>query len=494
MLTKDIQVRKLMEEKSKNRKLGIAALRSGMDRKTARKYLAIGKLPSELRKPHDWRTRTDPFVDDWAEIETRLKDAPTLEAKTLFEDLHRRHPEKYEPGQLRTLQRRIKRWRATRGPEQEIFFTQQHVAGEAMQTDFTWGTKLSITLSGEPFDHMLCHAVLPYSNWEWVTVCQSESMLAIKRGVQSAVFRLGMVPRYHQTDNSTSATHDLPKDGRGFNEDYEAMIRHLGMEPRTIEVGKKEQNGDVEASNGAFKRKVEQHLLMRGSRDFSSEAEYEQWLQTIAEKGNDLRQTKLQEEMAAMRPLQVERLAEFDEEKARVGWGSTIRVRHNTYSVPSRLIGEECVVKVYENRLEVFYAGQEVLKTPRLLGRFGARIDYRHIIWSLVRKPNAFARYRYREELFPTVVFRRAYDALSEVKSGTAGDLEYLRILHLAASTMEREVEVALEILLEQKVLPTVEEVKALQARPKVEVPALATMQVELGDYDALLSSREGVA
>jgi hypothetical protein len=419
--TTDAQVRKLMEEKSKHGQVGMAAMKAGMDRKTARKYLRAGKLPSMMREERVWRTRENPFEEDWAEIEKKLTDAPELEGKALFEDLLARKPGQYTEGQLRTLQRRIKRWRATKGPDKEVFFPQQHRPGEAMQTDFTSGNELGVKICGEPFPHKLCHPVLPYSNWEWATVCRSESMLALRRGVQEAVFRLGRVPEFHQTDHSTAATHDLATGGRGFNGEYKAMMDHLGIKPRTIEVGKAHQNGDVESANGAFKRRLKQHLLLRGSGDFGSEEEYERWVQGIAERGNAIRTVKVKEELEVMRPLLESRILDHDEETARVSEGSTIRIKHNTYSIPSRLIGETVKVQVYENRLEVRYGQELMLTVERLLGRFGHRIDYRHIIWSLVNKPGAFARYRYREELFGSsgnvCHYRRRFAILKPVYS-----------------------------------------------------------------------------
>jgi hypothetical protein len=149
--------------------------------------LKLGKLPSVLKSPRKWRTRPDPFEEEWPEIVQRLRDAPELEAKALFEDLLERYPDRYHPGHLRTFQRRIKQWRASQGPERSVFFPQEHSPGEAFQTDFTWATKLGVTIGGEPFAHMLCHLVLPYSNWEWVTVCRSESLVALKRGIYKGV-------------------------------------------------------------------------------------------------------------------------------------------------------------------------------------------------------------------------------------------------------------------------------------------------------------------
>lgn len=494
MTVTNAQVRKLMEEKSKHGKTGLAALRAGMDRTTARKYLKMGRFPSESTPERSWRTRVDPFAEDWEAIAARLQDAPELEARALFEHLLSDKPGKYEPGQVRTLQRRVKQWRAKEGPDKEVFFAQEHRPGEAMQTDFTSCNKLQITIRGVPFDHMLCQSVLPYSNWQWATKCRSESLLALKRQMQQVAFKLGRVPKYHQTDNTTAATHDIPSGKREFNEDYEKLVKHFMMEPRTIAVGKKEQNGDVEAQNGALKRRLKQHLLLRGSRDFDSEEDYEQWVQQVCDQANQLRTKKVAEELAVMRIVKVNRLLEYTEETKTISGWSTIRVKHNSYSVPSRLIGEEVKVRVYESRLEVWYGGDRQLTMQRLLGRNKHRIDYRHIIWSLVQKPGAFERYKYREELFPTLTFRRSYDALAAALSGWDADVDYLRILHLAASTMEAEVEAALELLLEQRAVPRIERVKELLSSFTPEVPEMPAYEVDLGEYDALLNGDEEVA
>mgnify|MGYP006290940801 FL=1 len=481
-----------MEEMSKSGKIGRAAMKADLDRKTARKYIKAGKLPSEIPVQRDWRTRADPFEADWDDMAKRLKDAPELEAKTLFEWLLDKNPERYDPGQLRTFQRRVRDWRALNGPPKEVFFAQEHRPGEAMQTDFTWATELGITIRGEPFPHMLCHPVLPYSNWEWATICRSESLSALRNGVQAAIVMLGRVPEYHQTDNSTAATHDLSTGKRGFNKDYDALVRHFGMKPRTTGIGKKEQNGDVEALNGALKRRLKQHLLMRGSRDFDGEVEYEAWLQDVLMKANSLRGKRVAEELEVMRPLSVKCLPEYTEEDVKVSCWSTIRLKHNSYSVPSRLKDEWVKVRVYENRLEVYFKGVHQLTVERQLGRHGHLIDYRHVIWSLVRKPGAFQRYKYREDLFPSLVFREAYDVLSDQKaSEREADIHYLRILHLAASTMECDVEVALKLILEEGLVPDIERVKALVSPPELEHPELSLPEVDLSDYDGLI---EGVA
>jgi hypothetical protein len=486
------QVRKVMEEISRSGKVGLAAMKAGLDHKTAQKYAQAGKLPSEMPVRRDWRTRSDPFEADWPDMARRLEDAPELDAKTLFEWLLEEKPDRYDPGQLRTFQRRVRDWRALHGPPKEIFFAQEHRPGEAIQTDFTWATELGITIQGEPFPHMLCHPVLPYSNWEWATICRSESLSALRKGMQAALVRLGRVPKYHQTDNSTAATHDLATGKRGFNEDYVALVRHFGMKARTTGVGKKEQNGDVEALNGAMKRRLEQHLLMRGSRDFETEAEYEAWLQSVLMKANALRCKRVAKELAVMLPLSVKCLPEYTEEDVKVSCWSTIRVKRNSYSVPSRLKDELVKVRIYDDRLEVYFKGAHQLTVERQLGRNGHRIDYRHVIWSLVRKPGGFPRYKYREDLFPSLVFREAYDMLSEkMNSERDADIHYLRILHLAASTMESEVEAALKLLLDEGLVPEIDRVKALVAPPEPEHPELSLPEVNLSDYDGLI---EGVA
>ena len=497
--TTDAQVRKLMEEMTKHGRVGLAAMRAGVDRKTARKYVRGGKLPSELVKPRDWRTHEDAFLEHWPELEAMLIESPALEAKTLFEVLVGKYPGRYEEGQLRTLQRRVKTWRAERGPDKDVVLAQLHRPGEAAQTDFTWATELAVTIAGELFVHMLCVFVLPYSNWRWASVCLSESIAAIRHGVQRALFQLGRVPEWHQTDNSTAATHRIP-DGkaavgegsgkRPFNEDYLAIMRHFGMKARTTEVAAKEQNGDVEAANGALKRALEQALLVRGGRDFESAAAWQSFVDDVMRKANRARGRRLAEDMEGMRPLNVAKLPEFVEEDFCVSEWSTVRVKQCAYSVPSRLIGEWVRVRVFEGRIEVWYAGNEQLSCERLRGHNLRRIDYHHVIWSLVRKPGGFARYVYREEMFPSLVFRRAYDAIQTPHHGLKGDLEYLRILHHAASTIEADVEAALTLLLAEGKPITAEAVKALVSvtTGRIEVPELAPQPVDLGAYDALLA------
>ena len=250
----------------------MSALKAGIDRKTARKYLEEPVRVDPGRADRDWRTRPDPLEAIWPEAESYLKAAPELEAKMLFEHLLMHQGASVPEGQLRTFQRRVRQWRLEHGPVPEVFFAQEHRPGEVMQMDWTYAKELNVRIAGQPLDHLLCQAVLPYSNWQWATRCQSESLLSLRQGLQEALFRLGKVPQRLQIDNSSAATHQISGEGkREFHGEFLSLVGHYAMEARTIQVGCPNENGDVESSNGHLKRRLVQHLLLRGSRDFASE-------------------------------------------------------------------------------------------------------------------------------------------------------------------------------------------------------------------------------
>lgn len=437
----DEHVRLLMKYRQKQIPLIQAAARAGMDVKTARKYIKGGKLPSQMKVDHTWQTREDPFAEVWEEVRMMLEVNSGLEAKTLFEYLQRKYPGKYQDGQLRTLQRRIKVWRALEGPEKEVFFSQVHHPGELSQSDFTHVSKLGITIGGEPFPHLIYHFVLTYSNWETGTVCFSENFESLSEGLQNALWELGGVPRAHQTDRLTSAVQKVgEEDGEEFTPRYRSVLNHYGLEGRAIQAGCPNENGDVEQRHHRFKRALEQTLIMRGSRDFASREEYEAFLRQLFNQLNAGRWKRFQDELNVLRQLPIRRLDDGQRVKVKVGSSSTIHVQHNTYTVSSRLIGEQVEARVYAKHLEIWYAQRCTEKMPRLRGEGNHRIDYRHIIGWLVRKPGAFANYRYRSELFPSSQFRMAYDTLKEQNPSHA-DRDYLKILYLAAQEGESRIE-----------------------------------------------------
>jgi len=273
----------------------VAAAKSGMDEKTARKYIKTCKLPSELKKDRTWRTRPDPFADIWEEVRKRLSANPGFEAKTLFDDLQDRFPGRFSDGQLRTLQRRVKQWRALEGPSKEIFFPQVHRPGELAQSDFTHMGELGITIAGQPFEHLLYHFVLTYSNWETGNICFSESFESLSEGLQDALWELGGVPQAHQTDRLTAAVHkELHPDE--FTQRYQALLEHYGLAGRKTQAASPNEDGDIEQRNYRLKKAVHQALLLRGRTDFATRGDYQLFLKELFSRLNSGRREHFQEE------------------------------------------------------------------------------------------------------------------------------------------------------------------------------------------------------
>jgi len=488
----DREVRRLMELLGKGMNLATAAAKADMDEKTARKYRSLGKLPHEVRADHFWRTREDPFDDFWAGVEEHLEINPGLEAKTLFEDLQRRYPGRLGDGQVRTLQRRVKIWRALQGPPREVFFPQVHKPGELCQSDFTSMNSLGVTIERQLFDHLLYHFVLTYSNWETGTICFSESFESLSEGLQNALWELGGVPELHRTDQLSAAV-QKPDNPEEFTQRYRALLDHYGLLGRKTQAESPNENGDVEQRHSRLKKALAQSLMLRGSGDFSSRQEYAVFLRKLFAQLNAGRMDRFKEESRVLRRLPPSRLDSCKRLWVRVGPSSTIRANHNVYSVDSRLIGEKIEVRLYVERLEVWYAQQCIETMPRLRGEGQHRIQYRHIIDWLVRKPGAFDNYRYREELFPTHRFRMAYDWLRGRHPSRAAK-EYLGILRLAAMENEAAVDEALRTLIDKELplsIEAVERIVSCEGRRIASPAQIVIAEVDLAAYDALLSSKE---
>lgn len=487
-MKKDTEVRLLQRERQKGTSQALAAARAGMSERTARKYERLGKLPSQVRERRSYRTRPDPFGEDWPWIQQELERDPALQGVTLFALLCAEHPGRYQAGQMRTLQRHIQRWRALHGPEQEVMFAQRHEPGEAAQSDFTHMTELGVTVGGMPFAHMVFHMVLTFSNVEAISLCFTESFEALAEGIEQCLWQLGGVPKAHRTDQLTAAVQRLDAPGRReWTARYAALLAHYGMVPTTSRAGEAHQNGDVEQSHHRFKQAVDQALRVRGGRDFPDRGSYGRFLQELVTRRNHTRTQRFAAEQAALRPLPAMPLLPCREVRATVGQASTIQVLGNSYSVPSRLIGTTLTVRVHAEMLEAYVGTTLAITLPRLSGKGRQRIDYRHLVWSLVRKPGAFAAYRYRDELFPTLAFRRAYDRLQDTRSERA-DREYVRILHLAAGTTEADVETALGLLLDAGTIPTFDAVRDLVRQPQPPaLPSITMPAVTFELYDQLL-------
>ena len=483
----DKQARRLMKLRQTEKTLVIAAAKAGMDPKTARKYVRLGKLPSEIKTEHNWRTREDPFALVWDDISSLLEDNSGFESKTIFQDLQRRYPGRYSDGQLRTLQRRVKAWRALEGPSKEAYFPQEHKPGKLCQSDFTHLNALNITINHNPFRHMIYHFVLTYSNWETGTICFSESFESLSEGLQNALWELGGVPKTHQTDRLTVAVQKTTSPDE-FTRRYQALLDHYGLDGRKTQAASPNENGDIEQRHYRFQRALEQSLLLRGSRDFRSREEYKTFLRKLFTQLNSGRQKRLAEELPVLRCLPANRLESYKRLRVKVGPSSTIRVNHNTYSVNSRLIGERVDIRLYVEHLEVWYSQRCVEKIPRLRGENGHHINYRHIIDWLVRKPGAFENYRYRQDLFPTHRFRIAYDYLRQT-CPVRTSKEYLGILHLAAKESETAVDNALCQLINRDKNITALAVKNLvESSQQLSSPKdIVIADVDIKSYDLLL-------
>ena len=491
----DVQVRKLKKYLSQGNSLEIASRKAGMDEKTARKYRDLGKMPSEIRaeRHRDWRTRPDPFAEVWVKAESFLENNEGLEAKTLFAHLQREHPVKFADGQLRTFQRRVKVWRATEGPSREVRFPQEHTPGRLSQSDFTHMAKLRISINKQPFEHLIFHFVLTYSNWETGIVCFSESFESLSEGLQRSLWEIGGVPELHQTD-SLSAAVQKPENPEEFTARYQGLLDHYGLGGRKTNPASPHENGDIEQRHHRFKKAVNQALLLRGSRDFCSREEYEDFLRKMFAQLNQGRKERFLAEQAVLRPLPAKKLETCTRLQVRVGPGSTIRVKHKVYSVNSRLIKELVDVRLYPEHLEVWYGQRLVEEIPRLCGGKGHHIQYRHVIDWLVRKPGAFENYKYRTDLFPTSRFRMAYDHLCKRHTVRIAAKEYLALLQLAAKENEAAVDDALRRLMDEEGPISSDGVAALlHAGEKPDLPSKVTVQpVALTNYDQLLQEAHG--
>jgi hypothetical protein len=352
--------------------------------------------------------------------------------------------------------------------------------------------ELGVTIQGQSFPHLIYHFVLTYSNWEAATVCFSESFESLSEGLQNALWALGKVPHRHRTDRLSTAVNNM-SDPVEFTDRYKGLMRSYGLESEKTQAGHGNENGDVEQRHHRFKRAVAQELMLRGSVDFASMDEYRRFLAAMLERLNAGRRQRLAEEMAVMRELPERRMESAKREQVKVDSGSLIYADRNVYSVPSRLIGEQVEARLFMDHVEVWYGQKKVAEMPRLRGRQKHRVDYRHIIDWLVRKPGAFEHYRYRDELFPTSRFRMTFDLLEERLGRYQGSKEYLKILELAAKDSEVRVDAALLVLLE----PGDEQISAagieamLGAEYNTTVRDVHVAAVDLRVFDQLFSAPE---
>lgn len=467
-----------------------AASKSGMSAKTARKYISTNGLPSEMKKDRKYKTRESIFSHILPEIEDMLSKSPKLEATTILDFLISQNPEQYSHGHKRTLQRLVRKWRATSGSNKDVIFNQDLKPGMQSQSDYTVMNSLNISIAGKKFDHLLFHFMLPYSLWEYACICDSESFESLSKGYDEAVWTLGYVAIEHRTDNLTAATQAYGGK-RIFTKRWQEVMDHYGVTPSRNNPGISHENGSIEKSNDLLKKAMAQQLMLRGSSDFSDKQQYQQFLEQLVMSRNSSRVAKFEEEILLLKALPNQKYYAPLIFESTVTRFSTVRLIKCTYSVPSRLIGYKLRAYIYHGEIKLYYGSILVQTMPQIKDGSGADINYRHIIGSLVRKPGAFINYYYRDHLFPSSAFRGAYDQLIKIYP-VNGVKQYLQILQLAATGSESDVQTALELLAVNNITPSLIEVQELvQASRKLPKQAITELHItppSLGEYDLLLN------
>ncbi|MDN5850821.1 MAG: IS21 family transposase [Nitrococcus sp.] len=499
MAVTEQQVRVYMSQRRSGKKQIAAAAQAGISERTARR-LDRGTGGRSANDPRQWRTRTDPFAAVWTtELAPQLERDPALQALTLLEWLQERHPGDYPDKLLRTLQRRVKDWRARYGPDKEVMFPQVHGPGLRGLSDFTQLKDVVVRIAGKPLAHRLFHFRLAYSGWCHArVVLGGESYTALAEGLTEALERLGGVPAEHRSDSLSAAFRNLDAAAQAdITERYQALCAHYGMSASRNNRGRGHENGSIESPHGHFKRRIRQRLSLRGSTDFDSLAEYQCFIDAVTASINRRNARRVAAERATLAPLPCRRGVDYTEVMVRVTTSSTITLRHELYSVPARLIGERLRVHLYDDRLVLHHGGRELMTLTRVRpvpGGGRARcIDYRHVIGWLVRKPRALAGLAFRDELLPGPAWRAIYRRLAEQLEAAEACKRVVAALKLAADGDCAEALGAYWLeALERGDSPTLVELQARFAPSAGSAPApvIATAQHPLADYDALLPTR----
>ena len=471
-----------------------AAAKVGLSERSAQRIELSAGLPSQ-RESRAWRTRSDPLEPVWdREVVPLLESDGALNAVTLLEELQRRYPGDYDTSVLRTLQRRVRQWRAVYGPEREVYFAQEHPPGRLGLSDFTVCDELGVIIAGTAFPHRIYQFALAHSGWRFCLVLEGgESFIALSSGLQSALWRLGGVPEEHRTDSLSAAFNNLAEE-QELTRRYAALCQHYGMRASRCNPGQSQENGSIESRHDSLKTALDQALRLRGSRLFDQRVHYEALVEQIVGRMNARVAVRLVVERAVLRALPARRTAEYEEVPARVSKYAIFTVRGVQYSAPSQLIGQRLTVRLYSDHIECWLGGTRVLERPRLSHRDGQRhprdIDYRHLIGALRRKPGAFARWVLRDAMFPRAVYRQTWERLSARLSEREACKTIVGLLVLAAEGHEAQLANELEQLIELDQLPDLLALSALLApRPGV-LPIVTVELPALADFDALLGAQ----
>lgn len=417
----------------------VAAAKAGISERSGR-AIEQGKRKDPWQKDR-WSSCPDPLADVWeSELRPMLEQSPALTAITLLDYLQSKYMDGYPDNILRTLQRRVKKWRALYGPEKEVMFRQVHEVGRQALSDFTKLKKVEITIAGKPFEHLLYHFRLAYSHWSFIKVVQGgESYPALAQGLQEALQKLGGCPKEHRTDSLSAAFKNLEsKAQKDMTIRYDALCRHYGMTATRNNRGQGHENGSVESPHGHLKRRIEQAILLRGSSEFESIQAYQTFIDVVVAKANRRNAKVIGIERKELHPLPKTRAIDYSEQRAVVSSSSTIEVRRVIYTVPSRLQGEVLNVRIYDDQLICYLGSQHITTLQRVHpknGRRGRQVDYRHVIHSLIKKPQAFRYSQLRDELLPDVNYRFIWQTIDKIMAPQEACKFIVGLLHLAATS-----------------------------------------------------------
>ena len=479
----------------RNHSPAIAGAKAGFSTAAAYRFEKDPRLPSQ-KKAHRERRRADPFADVWDnEVVPMLKAAPGLRPIGVFEELCRRHLD-LGAGTRRTLERRIRAWRAVNGPDREVIFRQEHPPGRMGLSDFTEVADLGVTIAGQILDCRLYHFRLPFSGFEHAhVVLGGESFVALAEGLQNALWALGGVPEQHRSDSLSAAFRNLGADAKeDLTTRYEAFCAHYGMTPTRNNPGVSHENGSIESAHGHLKRGLADALLLRASRDFDDLPAWRGFVDEIVGRGNVRNAKRIDQERMALNKLPVRKTADYEEVNVDVTTSSAFTLRKVFYSVPSRLIGHRLRVHLYDDRLECFQGSTPILTLRRgraqANGKHGHVVDYRHVIHSLRRKPMALLNLVYRDQLFPRRAFALAFEALLAGLGERPACRAMVGLLALAHErACEAELAVALQAALDDGVLP---DLKALteRFRPKDGAAPIVVVRLpSLAVYDQIVAT-----
>lgn len=469
-----------------------AAAKAGFSTATAYRIEEDPRLPSQKATPRE-RRRADPLLDVWdAEVIPVLQAAPGIRAIAVFEELRRRHPE-MNPGVRRTLERRIREWRALAGPERDVIFRQCHEPGLQGLSDFTDMADLGILVASIPLEHRLYHFRLAFSGFEHAEpVLGGESFVALSKGLQNALWALGGVPREHRSDSLSAAFRNLTLDAQDDQtRRYEALMNHYGMEPSRNNAGVAHENGSIESAHGHLKMAVRDALLLRGSRDFEDLDAYRRFIDEVVGQRNARNRKRIDLERPVLKGLPKRRTADFEEKVVTVTSSGGFILRRVFYTVPSRLVGHCLRVRIHDDRLDCLLGSTHVLTLPRgqpvSASQGGHVIDYRHVIHTLRKKPMALLNLVYRDQIFPRRAFARVFDVAREElddKRACKMTVELLAMAHERAC--EAELADIIDAGLDQGQLPDISQLRTRFASDASSIPGVKVELVPLSTYDEL--------